>query len=100
MASERQANREYYYRSLRDGSPVIKQYIGCGQRALEAAEADQVIRSALRLESLRRAEQTRPIRELAGRLDEFDTLLNPFVAFRLVSAGWKRHHDQWIVRKP
>lgn len=100
MALERRANREYYYRSLRDGSRVIKQYIGCGQRAREAAEADQALRTAHRLESLQRAEKTRPIRELAGRLDQFDTMLDQFVAFRLVCAGWKRHHHQWIVRKP
>jgi hypothetical protein len=26
-------------------------------------------------------------------------MLDQLVAFNLVSAGWKRHHRQWIARK-
>ena len=99
MAWERRANREYYYRSLRQENRVVKTYVGCGQRAYQAAEADQAAREARKVESLRRAERTRPVSKLVVHLDQFDTMLDQFVAFSLVCAGWKRHHRQWMVRK-
>ena len=99
MAWERRANREYYYRTLRQENRIVKRYFGCGQRAHQAAEADKAAREARHMESLRRAERRRPVSKLAAHFNPFDTILDQLVAFSLVCAGWKRHHRQWIVRK-
>jgi hypothetical protein len=41
MAWERRGGKQYYYRSVRQGNSVWKQYLGMGEKGRLAAEADQ-----------------------------------------------------------
>ncbi len=96
MAWERRCNgRLYYYRSRRNGDLVRKVYMGGGEQGRAAAEADQAARDARRQAAQRCEDESRPVEELAARLDELGRLVDRLVACHLLTHGWTQHHRQW-----
>lgn len=99
MSMERRRNgREYFYFARCEGNRVLKTYVGTGEKARRAAEEVERARAA-RVEAKRlRAEQHRPLEELAANLDKLGTVLDGLVECHLICGGWRRHHGQW--RRP
>jgi hypothetical protein len=95
MAWERRGGKTYYYQSVRQGTTVRKLYLGAGEKAQLAADADRATREARRQAADLRAEQDRPVTELAELLDELETKVNLVVGCQLLAAGWRRHHREW-----
>jgi hypothetical protein len=96
MAWERRGGQAYYYRSVRDGGRVKKEYLGAGEFAEALARSDEAIRRARQMERERGRAEAERLRELAApvlRLDEAaDELLR---AEELVAAGFHRHKGVW-----
>ena len=100
MAWVVRGDREYYYRSRREGGRVVRDYYGSGDEARLAAAVDAERRrlrdrdrEAKRVERAARATAEQLLNELAAGSD----LL---VAAALLAAGYHRHHmGEWRKRR-
>ena len=100
MAWEQRGNRSYYYRSVRSGTRVTKEYIGGGRVASLIAQLDETEREKktqrrerLELDRQRWAALERPMLEL----DELTDLL---VTAAMMAAGFRRHdRGAWRRRR-
>jgi hypothetical protein len=91
---ERRQNGEwYYYRARREGSRILKTYVGGGEKGRLAAEADRAARAALAAK--RQQTQDDALRAMTTSLDEVDELADRLVVSQLLGLGWKQHHRQW-----
>jgi hypothetical protein len=99
MAWENRGRRQYYYRSLRQGDVVVKQFVGSGEAGRFAAEADQAARFARRQAAQLRRQRNAPVDELGALLDEFDQLVDELVTCELLCAGARQHRRQWRLPK-
>ena len=100
MAWERRGNRSYYYRSVRSGTRVTKEYVGGGRAAsliaqLEGIEREQRARKreSAEFDRQRWAALERPALELGSVTD----LL---VTAAMTAAGYRRHdRGEWRRRR-
>ena len=99
MAWETRNGNRYYYRSVRDGEKVRKEYVGTGPLALLAAEADEtrrLLRQRQREQELEELERLREADALAERLFEDVEALARAV---LVASGYRNHKGEWRLRR-
>ena len=95
MAWEDRNGTPYYYRSVRDGERVTKEYLGRGEVAEALAHAD---------ETIRRHREERRAQEMAER-EILEDLVAPTLEVResarvlarasLVAAGYHRHRGEY-----
>lgn len=82
----------YYTRSRRVGGRVVREYVGCGQVAERAAEADL---EARRVREARRAAEKaerEALEDLDRRLAIYHKAADGLTAGVLVNAGYHRHN--------
>ena len=100
MAWEQRGNQAYYYRSVRSGGRVVKEYASGGFLGALAAEFDaeeraerDAKRRRLAAEQARWADLEQPAREL-------DDLAELLTAAMLLVAGYHRHdRGEWRRRR-
>jgi hypothetical protein len=103
MAWERRGESRYYYRSVRDGEKVRKEYVGRGEIAEALAHADET----MRLSRAERREHER--RESAKELERLEALAAPFLELsqtaeillqaHLIAGGYRRRKGEWRRRR-
>jgi len=103
MAWQRRGSGLYFYRSVRRGGRVVKEYGGAGvigQLAELAAEADRLERET---QNQAEEEQLAAILDTCGPenpLAQFSAEASRLVSEALTSAGYYRHHrGEWRRRK-
>src|SRR5688572_22455785 len=100
MAWERRGNRSYYYRSVRSGTRVTKEYAGGGLMGaigeqFDAEQRDQ--RAAERRRLQRGRAQWAALEQPADELDDLSDLL---MSAALSVAGFRRHdRGAWRRRR-
>ena len=91
MGWEQRGRGSFFYRSVRIGGRVLKQYCGCGPAAEAAAREDaerRVARAAQQgSEQRRRQTYEAAVEQVAAVSGELDSLLQ----MALVAAGYHRH---------
>ena len=85
----------YYYRSVRDGGRVKKEYLGSGEFAEALARSDEAIRQARQLERERALAEAGRLRELAAPVLRLDEAADELLRAELVAAGFHRHKGVW-----
>lgn len=100
MAWEQRGNRTYYYRSVRVGRQVVKEYAGGGLMGSLGADFDadqRERRQRERTRSKRERTQWADLERQAGELDKLSDLL---LSVSLLDAGFHRHdRGEWRRRR-
>jgi hypothetical protein len=95
----RRNNRCFYYRVHRCGDRIVKEYLGSGAKAQQAAAADAAARQTARETLSRRRGELSILISLAGDLQEIEKLTNPLLTAQFLGLGWTKHHRQWRPKK-
>jgi hypothetical protein len=96
---ELRGGNRYYYRSVRDGGRVRKEYVGSGEIAEAAHHADETVRRVREAERERGRAEVECIEALvapAAQLCEAATIL---MRAELVARGYRRHNGEWRLRR-
>src|SRR5437763_1444565 len=100
MAWEQRSNQTYYYRSVRVGGRVVKEYGGGGLMGMLAEEFDQEQREEReqqRAQVERERENWAALEEPTRELDDLAELL---MTATLMTAGYHRHdRGEWRRRR-
>jgi hypothetical protein len=100
MAWEQRGNRVYYYRSVRSGTRVTKEYAGSGFMGALAAEFDDEQREQRAYERERRARERAAWAALEQPARGVDDLADMLTAAALLAAGYHRHdRGEWRRRR-
>jgi hypothetical protein len=93
---EREHGGRYYTRSYRDkDGRVRREYIGAGELARIAAEADTIRCSAQEGERERQRAEVERLEGLAATLAEIDEAAEVLARAALVASGYHRHKGEW-----
>jgi hypothetical protein len=96
MAWERRGRQRFYYRSKKQNGRVVREYIGRGARATQAA-AEDAARHAVRQQA-RLEQQT--WEALDAQVASLDTLMTLLSHSALLDAGYYQHHrGEWRKRR-
>ena len=95
MALEHRAARPYYYRHVRDGKKVRKEYVGAGLVAELASEADRVKRERDAAEKGRSRREFEHLEFLMAPVLELSQASEVLVRAELVGGGYHRHKGEW-----
>ena len=97
MAWEKRARGgRYYTRTYRDkDGRVRREYIGAGELARIAAEADTIYRSAQEVERERQRAEVERLEVLAVPLVQIDEAAEVLAQAALVASGYHRHKGEW-----
>ena len=96
---QRRGDGLYYYRSVRDGGRVRKEYVGRGEIAEVIAHADETIRQSRAARAEREREDLEGARGLATAADELHEAAETLARAELVAAGYHRHKGEWRLRR-
>ena len=100
MAWEQRGNRSYYYRSVRSGGRVTKEYAGGGFMGLLAEEFDAEQREQRAYERARRKADQERWAALERPAIELDDLADMMTAATLLVAGYHQHdRGEWRRRR-
>ena len=99
MAWEGRRGSRYYYRSVRDGERVRKEYVGAGAVAELAAHADETLRSIRESEAAEGRAEVERLADLAAPGAELCEMAGVLARAELVVAGYHRHKGQWRFRR-
>ena len=99
MAWERRGGRAYYYRSVRDGERVKKEYLGTGEIAEALARSDETIRRVRELGRARERAEVERLEDLAAPARELDEVAEVLARAHLVAAGYRRRKGEWRMRR-
>jgi hypothetical protein len=100
MAWERRRRGgSYYYRSVRDGERVRKEYVGAGEAAEAIASADAAARRVEEEKRREEREELERLTDLAAPVLKTDEAAGELVRAALVDAGFRRHNGQWRMRR-
>jgi hypothetical protein len=85
----------YYTRSRRVNGRVVREYIGTGPQAEQAAQEDEDARieKALRAAAWKAEKET--VESLDGALESLDQGCDHLLAFVLEQAGYHYHRGEW-----
>ena len=95
----RERGGRYYYRSVRAGEEVRKEYVGAGEIAEAVAHADGMMRRARELELARKVAEVERLEGLAAPARELDETAEILIRAHLLAAGWHRHKGEWRMRR-
>ena len=99
MAWEERRGSRYYYRSVRVGERVRKEYVGAGEAAELAAHADETLRSIRESKAAEGRAEVERLAELAAPGAELCEMAGVLARAELVVAGYHRHKGQWRFRR-
>jgi hypothetical protein len=85
----------YYYRSVRDGGRVRKEYIGTGELARIISEGDTIRRTVQEGERARARAEVESLEVLAAPVLEIDEAAEVLARAALVASGYHRHKGEW-----
>jgi len=85
----------YYYRSVREGNRVRKEYIGSGQIAEVLAHADETIRQCREEEAARWREERERVEDLVAPLLELCEATKILTRAHLIAEGCHKHKGEW-----
>ena len=100
MAWELRGNRSYYYRSVRRGGRVVKEYFGTGRVAELCARLDALTLERQVIERQDRAAERDRCDALEAQTLELIQLTDALVVATLTAAGYHRHdRGAWRRRR-
>ncbi len=100
MAWEGRRSRAYYYRSVRQGERVTKEYVGAGLIGQLTAGLDAERQAERDLKRQRRAAALEAWDVLEGPTRELDDLADLLAGAALILAGYHRHdRGEWRRRR-
>ena len=100
MAWERRGNRSYYYRSVRSGTRVTKEYVGGGAAASLIAQLEGIERERRTTERERLEFKRQRWAALEGPSIELDEVTDLLVTAAMTAAGYRRHdRGEWRRRR-
>src|SRR5215208_5362369 len=100
MAWEQRGNQSYYYRSVRSGTRVTKEYAGGGLLGVLAEEFDTEQREQRAYERTRQRQERADWDALEKTARELDDLTELLSATALTAAGYRRHdRGEWRRRR-
>jgi len=100
MAWEQRGSRTYYYRSVRSGTRVTKEYAGGGLMGSLGADFDAEQREQRAHERARREKEQAQWAALEQPARELDDLAESLASAALLSAGYRRHdRGEWRRRR-
>ena len=99
MAWEERSGSRYYYRSVREGKRVRKEYVGAGEGAELAAQADQTMRRIRELEAAEGRAEVERLAELVAPVARLCEMAEVLARAELVASGFYRHKGQWRFRR-
>ncbi len=99
MAWETRNDRgRYYTRSRREGGRIVREYVGCGRKGDQAAQADAERRAHRAAERAAiRAERAR-VQAIDATLMELHRTTDQLTRGALLAAGFERYKRQWRMR--
>jgi hypothetical protein len=95
MAWEKRGGRYYYYRCVRDGERVRKEYVGAGEFAEALARSDEAMRLIRELERDKDRAEVEHLEDLAAPDLEIDEATEILTCAALVAGGYRRHKGEW-----
>ena len=100
MAWEQRGNRTYYYRSVRSGTSVTKEYVGGELMGSLAADFDAEQREQRAYERTRQQRERAQWAALEQPARDLDDLAELLAATALTLAGYRRHdRGEWRRRR-
>jgi hypothetical protein len=96
---ERGRGGRYYYRSVRDGGRVRKEYLGTGKIAEILARSDELIRRQRAEELDRERAEVERLDTLAAPVVALDEAASVLVRAELVAAGYHKYKGEWRLRR-
>ena len=91
----RERGGRYYYRSVRVGEKVRKEYLGAGEIAEALARSDETIRRVRELERASGRVEVERLEDLAAPVLRLDEAAATLLRAELVAAGFHRHKGVW-----
>ena len=100
MAWEKRGGRRYYYRSVRRGGRVFKEYVGTGPLAEATAQRDEEDRRKREEEAQAWKEEARRMEELVTPIEELCDAAEALARAAFVAAGYRQHNrGEWRMRR-
>ena len=100
MAWEQRGEHRYYYRSVRRGGRVVKEYVGTGPLAEAMAQLDEEDRRRRKEEAEEWTEEARCMDELEAPIEELCEAAETLAKAVLVAAGYRQHNGgEWRLRR-
>jgi hypothetical protein len=95
----RERGGRYYYRSVREGDRVRKEYVGTGEIAEAIAHTDERIRRHRQEQRARWRTELERMEELAGPVLELSEMAEVLARAALVAGGYRMHKGAWRMRR-
>jgi hypothetical protein len=100
MAWEQRGNQTYYYRSVRSGTCVTKEYVGGGRVASLIAQLDEIEREKKTQQRERLQFERQRWAALESPMLELDAVADLLVTAAMMAAGFRRHdRGEWRRRR-
>ena len=99
MGWEERRGRLYYYRSVRKGKRVRKEYAGGGSLGQLAAQIDELERLQRKEEEASCKEERERLERSAGFLRELEEVAEILTRAELLVAGFHKHKGEWRRRR-
>src|SRR5215207_1354471 len=95
MGWEERRGRQYYYRSVREGKRVRKEYVGGGALGRLLAQRDQLNRLQREEEEASCKEERERLERSAGFLHELEEAAEILTRAQLLAAGFHKRKGEW-----
>ena len=95
MGWEERRGRPYYYRSVREGKRVRKEYVGGGALGQLVAKHDELERLQRKEEEASWKEERQRLERSAGFLRELEEAVEILTRAELLASGYHRHKGTW-----
>ena len=100
MAWELRGNKRYYYRSIRRGRRVTKEYFGRGPRAEQAAREDEKRRAECEHERQAMMQDILEIQEITRMTNQVQADVRLLFDAALLASGFHRNnYGQWRAKR-
>ena len=95
MGWEERRGHSYYYRSVREGKRVRKEYVGGGALGQLVAQLDELERLQGKEEEASWKEERQRLEGRAGFLRELEEAVEILTRAELLASGYHRHKGTW-----
>src|SRR5215203_4556098 len=99
MGWEERRGHQYYYRSVREGKRVRKEYAGGGVLGQLAAEIDELERLQRKEEEASWREERERLERSAAFLQELEEAAEILIRAELLVAGFHKRKGEWRRRR-